>query len=367
MSHSRIHNFGAGPAVLPLSVVEEVQATLPNLSGSGFGLCEISHRSPTFQTVVDSAMDRIRRVLSVPDDYTILFLQGGASLQFYMTALNLLKPNEKADFLETGGWSKKAIREANRVGQANNIWSDSENGFRSVPNNSEYSVSEDSVYLHYTSNNTLMGTQYHHLPDSAGKPIVVDASSDIAGVAIDVSAHDVIYAGAQKNLGPSGVTLIILSPWALSRAKENSDLGNLPTMLDYTIHASKGSLFNTPNTFGIFVLDCVFKWLEENGGLEGAIARNRAKSSLLYEELDRSNFWLPHAKKSSRSVMNVTWRISDQSLESVFLKEAEEMGLGGLKGHREVGGIRASLYNGCTIDSVEVLVKFMRDFEKRHG
>tara|TARA_B100001113_G_scaffold60824_1_gene46236 strand:- start:2266 stop:3369 length:1104 start_codon:yes stop_codon:yes gene_type:complete len=367
VGHSRIHNFGAGPAVLPLSVVEEVQAALPNLSGSGFGLCEISHRSPIFQAVVDSAMKRIRRVLLVPDNYTILLLQGGASLQFYMTALNLLKTNENADFLETGGWSKKAIEEANRVGKANNIWSDSENGFRSVPSNSDYTLSDESIYLHYTSNNTLVGTQYHHLPDSGGKPLVVDASSDIAGAPIDVSAHDVIYAGAQKNLGPSGVTLVILSPWALSRARENSNSGILPKMLDYNVHASKGSLFNTPNTFGIFVLDCVFKWLEENGGLEGAISRNKAKSNLLYEELDRSDFWLPHAEKKSRSAMNVTWRISDQSLESIFLKDAEEAGLGGLKGHRDVGGIRASLYNGCTIDSVKALVKFMCEFEKKHG
>ena len=367
MSESRIHNFGAGPAVLPLSVVEEVQAALPNLNNSGFGLCEISHRSPTFQAVVDSAMERIRRVLSVPEDYTILFLQGGASTQFYMTALNLMQPGERADFLETGGWSKKAVVEAKRIGGVSVIWSDSENGFRSVPSAGEYAVSEDSLYVHYTSNNTLMGTQYHDLPDSGGKPRVLDASSDIAGVPLDVSAHDLIYAGAQKNLGPSGVTLVILSPWAMARAQENSDAGRLPTMLDYTVHASKGSLFNTPNTFGIFVLDCVFKWLEENGGLEGAIARNRAKSSLIYEELDSDEMWIPHAEKSSRSVMNVTWRCANEELESVFLSEAETAGLGGLKGHRSVGGIRASLYNGCPIESVKALVEFMRDFSERYS
>ena len=196
---------------------------------------------------------------------------------------------------------------------------------------------------------------------------MVDASSDIAGVPIDVSAHDIIYAGAQKNLGPSGVTLVILSPWALARAQENSDAGRLPTMLDYTVHASKGSLFNTPNTFGIFVLDCVFKWLEENGGLEGAIARNRAKSSLIYEELDSDEMWIPHAEKSSRSVMNVTWRCANEELESVFLSEAETAGLGGLKGHRSVGGSRASLDNACPIESVKALVEFMRDFSERYS
>jgi phosphoserine aminotransferase len=372
VNSSRIHNFGAGPAVLPLSVVEEVQAALPNLHGSGFGLCEISHRSPTFQAVVDSAMARIRRVLSVPEDYTILFLQGGASLQFYMSALNLLARGEAADFLVTGGWSQKALKEANRIGEAAAQWDDSANGFKSVPNDGDYTIRDDAVYLHYTSNNTLMGTQFHHLPYSGGKPRVLDASSDIAGVPLDVGAHDLIYAGAQKNLGPSGVTLVILSPWALARAQTNSTSGGHtgagnPTMLDYTVHASKGSLFNTPNTFGIFVLDCVFKWLEENGGLAGSIARNRAKAALLYGELDRTDFWVPHAEVGSRSVMNVTWRCADEALESVFLAEATVAGLGGLKGHRSVGGIRASMYNGCPIESVEALVEFMRGFAERHS
>ena len=367
VSHSRIHNFGAGPAVLPLSVVEEVQAALPNLHGSGFGLCEISHRSPTFQAVVDSAMERIRRVLSVPDDYTILFLQGGASLQFYMSALNLLAPGESADFLVTGGWSQKALKEAKRIGGAAAQWDDSENGFRSVPNDGDYTIRENAVYMHYTSNNTLMGTQFHHLPDSSGKPLILDASSDIAGVPLDVSAHDLIYAGAQKNLGPSGVTLVILSPWALARAQVNSNSNEIPTMLDYSVHASKGSLFNTPNTFGIFVLDCVFKWLEENGGLDSSIARNRDKSALLYGEIDRTNFWVPHANNEARSVMNVTWRCANEALESVFLTESAAAGLGGLKGHRSVGGIRASMYNGCPIESVEALVEFMQGFETRHS
>jgi len=354
----RIHNFGAGPATLPLQVVEECRDAMPNLNGSGFGLIEISHRSETFQEVVDSAMGRLRRLLSIPEDYTILFLQGGASLQFYMSALNLIKPGENVDFLVTGAWSEKAMKEANRIGNASPIWDDSENGFKSVPKNGEYSIREDAIYLHYTSNNTLYGTQYHNLPESFGKPRVVDASSDIAGVPIDVGAHELIYAGAQKNLGPSGVTVVILSPWAMERVGED-----LPTMLDYSVHSSKGSLFNTPNTFGIFVLDRVLNWLEENGGLEGSIARNKAKSDLLYKELDRSEFWKPHAKKDSRSVMNITWRLPNKDLEEKFLQEAKNAGLGGLKGHRSVGGIRASLYNGCPIESVEALVKFMREFE----
>jgi phosphoserine aminotransferase len=362
MSQGRIHNFGAGPAVLPLEVVEQCRAALPNLNGSGFGLLEISHRSQTFQDIVDSVMTGMRSVLGIPDDYTILLLQGGASLQFYMTALNLLEPGEKADFLLTGGWSKKALVEAQRVGDAKAVWSPGESGFKRVPKNGEYSVRDEAIYLHYTSNNTLYGTQFHHLPDSGGKPLVLDASSDIAGVAIDFSAHDVVYAGAQKNLGPSGVTVVILSPWALSKVGVG-----LPTMLDYSVHASMGSLFNTPNTFGIFVLDRVFNWLVENGGLDASIARNQAKSDLLYGELDSTDFWEPHADKDSRSVINVTWSLADEALEPVFLDAAYAVGLGGLKGHYSVGGIRASMYNGCPIESVQALVDFMQDFASKHS
>jgi len=364
---SRIHNFNAGPAVLPLSVVEECRAALPNLKGSGFGLLEISHRSQTFQNILDSAITRIRRVLSVPDGYTILLLQGGASLQFYMSALNLLRPGEAADFLLTGGWAKKAVVEAARIGDAQAIWEPSEGGYRRVPSDGDYSVREEAVYLHYTSNNTLYGTQFHHLPDSGGKPRVLDASSDIAGVPLDISEHDLIYAGGQKNLGPSGVTLVILSPWALSRVEGSAQQGGVPTMLDYSVHAASGSLFNTPNTFGIFVLERVFNWLEENGGLQASISRNQAKAALLYAELDRTSFWVPYADKDCRSVMNVTWRLADQSIEGTFLAEAGAAGLGGLKGHRSVGGIRASMYNGCPIESVEALVAFMREFKERHS
>jgi phosphoserine aminotransferase len=362
MSHGRIHNFGAGPAVLPLSVVEECQAALPNLLGSGLGLLEISHRSKTFQGVVDSAVDRVRRVLGVPQDYQVLFLQGGASLQFYMTALNLLRPGEKADYLVTGTWSQKAVKEAKRIGDAKGIWDDAPNNFKRVPKNGEYTVREDAVYLHYTTNNTIYGTEFHHLPDSGGKPRVVDTSSDVAGVPLDVSAHDLVYAGAQKNLGPSGVTLVILSPWAMSRVPDG-----LPAMLDYKVHAKDGSLYNTPNTFGIFVLERVFAWMEANGGLAGAVARNAEKAGLLYAELDRSAFWSPHAVSDARSVMNVTWRLPSEALEERFVKEAKAAGLDGLKGHRSVGGIRASLYNALPLESVQALVQFMRDFESRVG
>jgi phosphoserine aminotransferase len=362
MSYGRIHNFGAGPAVLPLSVVEEVRDALPNLHGSGLGLLEISHRSKTFQAVVDSAVARVRRVLGVPADYHILFLQGGASLQFYMTALNLLRPGEAADYLVTGTWAQKALKEAKRVGDAKAIWDDAPNNFKRVPDDADYAVRDAAVYLHYTSNNTIYGTEFHHLPQSGGKPRVLDASSDIAGVPLDVAKHDLIYAGAQKNLGPSGLTLAILSPWALERGA-----AGLPAMLDYKVHQKDGSLYNTPNAFGIFVLERVFAWMEASGGLEGAIARNHEKASTLYTELDRTAFWRPHAAAGSRSVMNVTWRLPSEELEERFVKEAKAAGLDGLKGHRSVGGIRASLYNALTIDSVRALTDFMRDFEKKNG
>ena len=347
--------------MLPESVLSIASEHLLSLNETGIGAIEHSHRGDAFAEILASADARIRRLADVPDDIAVLFLQGGASLQFYMTALNLLRPGEQADYLVTGGWSQKALKEANRVGDAQAIWDDSENGFKSVPAVGDYAVRDDAVYLHYTSNNTLYGTQFHHLPDSEGKLLLLDASSDIAGVACNISAHDLIYAGAQKNLGPSGVTLVILSPKALSRVGDD-----LPTMLDYSVHAAKGSLFNTPNTFGIFVLDRVFNWLEENGGLEGSIARNQEKSGLLYAELDRTDFWRPHAQEGSRSVMNVTWLIHDDALEPVFLAGAEAAGMGGLKGHRSVGGIRASLYNGCPLESVQALVSFMRQFEANH-
>ena len=366
-NYGRIHNFTAGPAVLPLSVVEEVRDALPNLGGSGLGLLEISHRSKTFQAVVDSAVARVRRVLSVPEDYPVLFLQGGASLQFYMTALNFINPGangEKgaADFLVTGTWSQKAVKEASRVGDAKAIWDDAPNNFRRVPLNGEYTVREEAQYLHYTSNNTIYGTMYHHHPDSQGKPLVADLSSNIGGVPVDMKGHAMIYAGAQKNLGPSGVTLAILSPWAAARIPKG-----LPAMLDYNVHIKDGSLYNTPNCFGIFVLERVFAWMEANGGLAGAIERNNAKAGALYGELDRSAFWTPHAAKEARSCMNVTWRLPSEALEEQFVKEAKAVGLDGLKGHRSAGGIRASLYNALPIESVAVLVDFMKEFERKNG
>jgi phosphoserine aminotransferase len=359
---ARLHNFSAGPAVLPVSVVEELRENLLDLHGSGIGLMEISHRSKTFQAVVDSAVARVKSTLSVPDDYTVLFLQGGASMQFYMSALNLLRPGESADYLVTGTWSQKAIKEAKRIGDAKAIWDDAANNFKSVPKNGDYKVRDNAVYLHYTSNNTIYGTEYHHTPDSQGKPLIADLSSDIAGVPVEMAKHELVYAGAQKNLGPSGVTLVLLSPWALSRVPEG-----LPAMLDYKVHAKDGSMYNTPNCVGIYVIDRVFAWMEANGGMSAMIERNAKKAGTLYAELDRTGFWRPHAHKDSRSVMNVTWRLPSEELEERFVKEAKGAKLDGLKGHRSVGGIRASLYNALGQESVDALVSFMQEFERKNG
>ncbi|MEC7240860.1 MAG: 3-phosphoserine/phosphohydroxythreonine transaminase [Myxococcota bacterium] len=355
MSTERIHNFSAGPAVLPLSVVEELQEALPNLDGTGIGLMEISHRSQTFGDIVDSAIARLRRVLALPEDYEVLLLQGGASMQFCMVAMNLLRGGT-ADYLDTGTWSKKAAVEAKRFGDARVVWSGEEVGYSRVPSNEEWSSSDDVVYTHYTSNNTIYGTQYHRPPEASR--LVCDMSSDIASRRIDGSQFDVIYAGAQKNLGPSGVTVVALSPWALERSDPD-----LPSMLRYRLHVEKGSMFNTPNTLGIFFLDRVLAWIEDQG-LEAVAARNQRKANAIYGLLDSSGFWKPLAEKNSRSQMNVSWRLADEALEPVLVSEALAAGFSGIKGHRSVGGIRASIYNACPEESVLAFVDFLKEFER---
>ena len=366
---TRAHNFSAGPAVLPLEVLQEITRELPNFNGEGLGLMEMSHRSKTFGNIINSARSRLRTLLNIPQDYEILFLQGGASLQFYMTALNLLAPNESGDYLCTGTWSQKAIKEVNRCATANAIWSPNDGIFNRVPTSDEYDVSAESKYLHYTSNNTIYGTQYLSLPNSEGKPLIADLSSDICSGPIEVQKHGVIYAGAQKNLGPSGVTAVILSPWAVDRSRfvDGVRNGGLPSMLNYALMVDKQSMFNTPNTFGIFALDRMLAWVERNGGVDSIHHKNQEKANLLYQELDSSDFWQPHARRDSRSIMNVTWRIHDPALENIFVQEADEAHLKGVKGHRSVGGIRASIYNACPLHSVQTLVSFMQGFVERYG
>ncbi|MBN1334477.1 MAG: 3-phosphoserine/phosphohydroxythreonine transaminase [Deltaproteobacteria bacterium] len=362
MKYDRIHNFAAGPAVLPLSVVEKLAEQLPNLKGTGIGLMEISHRSKTFDAVVRSAQARLRRILSIPDDYEILFLQGGASLQFIMAPMNLLERGDKIDFLNTGVWSKKAIKEAALVGDVRVAYDGSVHNFAHVCTDDEYTVRPDAKVLHYTTNNTIYGTEFFRTPKSDGLPLVSDMSSDIASRPVEVGKHHLIYAGAQKNLGPSGVTVVILKKEILERVPSG-----LPSMLDYRTHVKEQSLFNTPCTIGIYVVDEILGWIEDFGGLEAVARNNEAKAARIYTELDRSDFWKPHAEPESRSRMNITWRIHDPTLEETFLAEAAQAGFSGLKGHRSVGGIRASVYNYCPMESVDALVAFMTDFERRHG
>jgi phosphoserine aminotransferase len=366
---SRAHNFSAGPAVLPLSVIEQLQAALPEFEGTGQGLMELSHRSAAFDSVIVSAKNRMRRLLGIPDDYSVLLLQGGASLQFYMSALNLTGPKDAVDIIDTGTWSSKSVKEAARVCSAQTSWSGKSERYTRVPRQSEdLNLRDGALYTHYTTNNTIYGTQWHHLPHTDGR-LVADLSSDICSRPVDVARHDLLYAGAQKNLGPSGVTAVILSPWAVARSREvgSTRAGGLPSMLDYGLMVDKDSLFNTPNTFGIYALERVLAWLEDLGGIDTIATANQRKAALLYTELDRSEFWQPHAATDSRSEMNITWRITDDSLVPVFLEEAHSAGLRALKGHRSVGGLRASIYNACPEESVAALVSFMNHFERTHG
>jgi len=366
---ARAHNFSAGPAVLPVSVIEQLKDALPEFGAAQAGIMEISHRSADFDAVIGAARARLRRVMSIPDDYEVLFLQGGASLQFFMSALNLAGPDDRIDYVCTGQWSKKAVKEAGRVCDAANIWSSAESGFDHVPDpTTPLAVRDGALAVHYTSNNTVSGTQFASTPHT-DLPLIADLSSDICSRPVDMARHAVLYAGAQKNLGPSGVTAVILSPWAVERSRQVDTLrpGGLPSMLNYGLMVTKESMFNTPNTFGIFALERVLAWVEESGGVDFFAQRSRARAAKLYAALDGSDFWAPRAKLGSRSDMNITWRIHNPDLEPVFVAEAKSAGLLALKGHRSMGGIRASLYNALPDAAVDALVSFMADFQRRHG
>ena len=330
---------------------------------------EISHRSKDFAGIIDSAEDRLRRLLGVPEDYAVVFLQGGASMQFYMSALNLVGAGDAANYLVTGSWSQKALKEAQRIADASAIWDDSEGVYNRIPQAGDYTVGKQSVYVHYTSNNTIFGTQWPSPPLVGETPLAGDMSSDICCRPIAVEEHDLIYAGAQKNLGPSGVTVVIMSPWVRERSQVIAKArdGGLASMLSYDLMAAKGSLYNTPNTFGIYALERVLAWVEERGGAQAMANRNEVKANLLYTELERTDFWRPHAETGSRSLMNVTWRAPSEELDTAFIASAASEGFVGLKGHRSVGGIRASIYNACSKESVEALVSLMREFQKSHG
>ena len=358
----RIFNFSAGPAVLPVPVLEEAQRDMLSLPGVGMSVMEISHRSKTFDEIIGRAESGLRELMGIPSNYHILFLQGGASLQFSTVPMNFLPHEGSADYVLTGSWGKKAVKEAKKVGGVNIAATMADGGFTRVPSRDEMSLNPHAAYVHMTSNETIEGVQWKREPNVGDVPLVSDASSDILSRAIDVNKYAIIYAGAQKNMGPSGVTLVILRDDLLQRIPEN-----LPTMLDYRIHVENKSLYNTPNTWGIYILSLVCKWLQEKGGLAGIEHENDQKAQLIYDTIDATDFYRGHADVDCRSTMNVTFRLPAEELEKKFVAEATAQGLDGLKGHRSVGGIRASIYNAFPPAGCEALVSFMKDFERRNG
>lgn len=359
---SRIHNFSAGPAILPEPVIRQAQADLWDLNGSGIGVLECSHRGGVFDAVVESARQRIRRLCALSDDQEVLFLHGGARTQFFQIPMNLLR-GARATYFDTGVWAKGAIEDAQRYGTIDVPFSSKAAGYDSVPEpNSWGPLPEGTLYLHYTSNNTVAGTEYHYRPDAGKAWLVCDVSSNFLSRPIEGSKFDLIYAGAQKNAGPAGTTIVILRKSLLERCDPN-----LPAMLRYGVAVENGSMFNTPSTFSIYVVDQVAKWLEEMGGLAEIEQRNIHKAAKVYAEIDRTGFWKGKAKPGSRSRMNITFTTGDEKKDSAFVKQADAAGLSGLKGHRSLGGLRASTYNALPEASCDALVAFMREFEAKNA
>jgi phosphoserine aminotransferase len=358
----RIYNFSAGPAVLPLSVLEEIQRDLVALPGVGMSILEISHRSAAFEAILAQAEADIRQLAGIPATHKVLFLQGGASLQFSMVPMNLLGAGATADYIDGGSWADKAIKEAKRVGTVNVAATTKADNYSRIPRQDELKLTPGAAYVHMTSNNTIEGTEYKQLPDVGDAPLVSDTSSDMFSQPIDVARHALIYAGAQKNMGPAGVTVVIIREDLLARSPKT-----LPTMLNYAVHAENGSMYNTPPAFAVYTLGLVMKWLIAHGGLAAIASANVRKGEKLYAEIDRTGFYRGTAAKDCRSLMNVTFRLGSEDLEKQFVKESTAAGLDGLKGHRSVGGMRASIYNAFPEDGVDALVAFMREFERKRG
>ena len=361
---NRVLNFSAGPAVLPLSVLEQIQRDLVALPGVGMSILEISHRSKAFEAILAQAEADIRTLASIPSNYKVLFLQGGASLQFSMVPMNLLGPGQTADYIDCGSWADKALKEAKKLGTVNVAASTKGENYSRLPTQSELKLTPGAAYVHMTSNNTIEGTEYKTLPDVGDVPLVSDNSSDMFSGPLDVAKHGLIYAGAQKNMGPAGVTLVIIREDLVARSAGNKAL---PTMLNYGVHVENTSLYNTPPAFGVYAVGLVIKWLLANGGLAGIGELNARKAGKLYAEIDRSGFYRGTANKDDRSLMNVTFRLPSEELENTFVKESTAAGLDGLKGHRSVGGMRASIYNAFPEAGIDALVSFMQEFEKKNG
>ncbi len=356
----RIYNFSPGPATLPYSVLKEAAKDIVNFNDKGIGLIELSHRSKEFMAVAGETETLVRELLAVPDNYKVLFLQGGASSQFFMVPMNLLGGGKKATYLNTGVWSKKAIKEAKLFGEVEVAFSSDDTSFNRVPEDDEYTVAPDSEYLYLVSNNTIYGTQFAEFPEK-DVMLVCDMSSDIFSRPLDVSKFGIIFAGAQKNMGPAGVTVVIIREDLLARTPDS-----VPTMLRYQTHADKGSMFNTPPTFAIYCVGRVMNWLKEQGGVAAMEKRNQQKAALLYDAIDEGDFYRGHAEKASRSLMNIAFNLPTPELEAQFIAEAAAIGLDGLKGHRSIGGCRASIYNAFPREGVEKLVDFMTKFARNN-
>ncbi|NTU78370.1 MAG: 3-phosphoserine/phosphohydroxythreonine transaminase [Chloroflexales bacterium] len=358
-----VHNFNAGPAVLPRAVLERAQAELLDYKGRGMSILEMSHRSKEYEAVNGSAESRFKALLGLGDDYRVLFMQGGASGQFALLALNFLAPGAVADYVLTGSWGEKAVEEAKRVGQANVAATTAEGGFRAVPALADLRLSDQPAYVHITSNETIQGVQWASLPDLGEVPLVADMSSDILSRPFDATKFALIYAGAQKNIGPAGVTAVLIRQSFLERARAGQ-----PAIFSYKTYAKNNSLYNTPPVFAVYMLDLVLGWIEGLGGLPAMAERNARKAALVYGAIDRSGgFYRGHAEPASRSQMNVTFRLPAEALEKQFVAEAQAQGMVGLAGHRSVGGIRASIYNALEEESCATLVAFMDEFVRKNG
>lgn len=357
----RVHNFSAGPAALPLEVLKTAQQELLDYQNTGTSIMEVSHRGKEYTEVNEQAKERLTNILGLGDDFEVLFLQGGASTQFMQVPYNFLGDDESADYINTGAWSKKAIKEAKLFGNVNIPFSGEGGSFAHIPTSDELSLNPDARYVHFTSNNTIFGTQFPTEPETNGVPLVCDASSDFLSRPIDIQKYGLIYAGAQKNLGPAGVTVVIVRKDFLKDVSRT----DIPTILKYQTHAEK--LFHTPPTFAVYLVNLVLGWVQEKGGVSYFKQENAKKAELLYQTIDADDFYNGTTEKDSRSKMNVTFRLPTEELEQTFLTEAKSNDLVALKGHRSVGGIRASIYNACTIESVEALTDFMNDFRKNNG
>lgn len=357
----RVYNFSAGPAVLPEEVLREAAEEMMDYRGSGMSVMEMSHRSQTFQEIIDTAEADLRELMNIPDNYKVLFLQGGASLQFAMIPMNLMK-NQKADYIVTGQWAKKAAKEAEKYGEVRVIASSEDETFSYIPDCSDLPVSEDADYVYICENNTIYGTKFQELPNIKGKTLVADVSSCFLSEPVDVTKYGVIYGGVQKNIGPAGVVIAIIREDLITE----DTLAGTPTMMKYKTHADAKSLYNTPPAYGIYICGKVFQWLKRQGGLTAMKAYNEKKAKILYDYLDESKMFHGTVAKKDRSLMNVPFVTGDQELDAKFIKEADAAGFKNLKGHRSVGGMRASIYNAMPIEGVEALVEFMKKFEKEN-